>query len=69
MFTHGGVIAQALALATGSRPFAFAGADNASISRLIVSAKRWFVRSFNDTAHLESAQQVTQHRATGAGCP
>jgi 2,3-bisphosphoglycerate-dependent phosphoglycerate mutase len=55
VFTHGGVIAQALALATGSRPFAFAGADNASISRLIVSAERWFVRSFNDTAHLDRA--------------
>ncbi len=52
VFTHGGVIAQALALASGSRPFAFVGADNASISRLMVSAERWFVRSFNDTAHL-----------------
>ncbi len=51
-FTHGGVIGQALALASGSRPFAFNTADNASISRLIVTADRWFVRSFNDTAHL-----------------
>ncbi len=52
VFTHGGVIGQALALASGSRPFAFNTADNASISRLIVTADRWFVRSFNDTAHL-----------------
>ncbi len=52
-FTHGGVIGQALALASGSRPFAFIGADNASISRLIITAGRWIVRSFNDTAHLD----------------
>jgi 2,3-bisphosphoglycerate-dependent phosphoglycerate mutase len=53
VFTHGGVIGQVLALATGSRPFAFNGADNASISRLIVTPDRWWVRGYNDTAHLE----------------
>jgi 2,3-bisphosphoglycerate-dependent phosphoglycerate mutase len=53
-FTHGGVIGQALALATGSRPFAFNGADNASISRVIVTHDRWFVRGYNDTAHLQT---------------
>jgi probable phosphoglycerate mutase len=52
-FTHGGVIGQAMALASGSRPFAFIGADNASISRLVVSSDRWIVRAFNDTAHLD----------------
>jgi 2,3-bisphosphoglycerate-dependent phosphoglycerate mutase len=52
-FTHGGVIGQALALATGSRPFAFNAADNASISRVVVTASRWYVRTFNDTAHLD----------------
>jgi 2,3-bisphosphoglycerate-dependent phosphoglycerate mutase len=52
-FTHGGVIGQALALASGSRPFAFIGADNASISRLVISGDRWLVRGFNDTAHLD----------------
>jgi 2,3-bisphosphoglycerate-dependent phosphoglycerate mutase len=52
-FTHGGVIGQALALASGSRPFAFLGAANASISRMVVTAERWIVRSYNDTAHLE----------------
>ena len=34
IFTHGGVIAQTLALASGSRPFAFLSADNASISQI-----------------------------------
>ena len=52
IFTHGGVIGQALALASGSRPFAFLSADNASISRLVVIERRWIVRGFNDTAHL-----------------
>ena len=52
-FTHGGVIGQALALASGSRPFAFIGADNASMSRLVISGDRWIVRGFNDTAHLD----------------
>jgi 2,3-bisphosphoglycerate-dependent phosphoglycerate mutase len=53
VFTHGGVIGQILAQASGSRPFAFIAADNASISRLAVAGERWFVRRFNDTAHLE----------------
>lgn len=50
---HGGVIGQALALATGSRPFAFLGADNGSISRLVITPQRWILRGYNDTAHLE----------------
>jgi len=58
VFTHGGVIAQALAMASGSRPFAFIGADNASISSLVVVDGKWLVRRFNDIAHLET---------TGAG--
>ncbi len=49
---HGGVIGEALALATGSRGFAFVGADNASISELVVHGDRWVLRRFNDTAHL-----------------
>jgi probable phosphoglycerate mutase len=52
-FTHGGVIGQALALAAGSRPFAFTGAENASISRLVITPERWIVRGYNDAAHLE----------------
>lgn len=51
-FTHGGVIGQVLAMASDSRPFAFNTADNASISRLIITTDRWWLRSFNDTAHL-----------------
>jgi 2,3-bisphosphoglycerate-dependent phosphoglycerate mutase len=51
-FTHGGVIGQALALAAESRPFAFIGAENASISRVVISDDLWIVRGFNDTAHL-----------------
>jgi len=51
-FAHGGVIGQVLAMASDSRPFAFNTADNASISRLIITTDRWWVRSFNDTAHL-----------------
>ena len=55
VFAHGGIIGQILALATGSRPFALAGADNASISHLVVSGDRWVLRRFNDTGHLEPA--------------
>jgi 2,3-bisphosphoglycerate-dependent phosphoglycerate mutase len=50
---HGGVIAVLLAMATGSRRFAFLGADNASISRLVIMPERWILRLYNDTAHLE----------------
>jgi probable phosphoglycerate mutase len=56
VFTHGGVIAQALALASGSRPFAFLSADNGSISRLVVTGQHWVVRGFNDTAHLDGSR-------------
>ncbi|MEV4571206.1 histidine phosphatase family protein [Nonomuraea sp. NPDC049419] len=50
--THAGVIAEALAAATGSRPFAFLGVDNASVSHLVLTEARWILRRFNDTAHL-----------------
>ena len=49
---HGGVIGQLLASATGSRPFAFTGADNGSISEIVVLGDHLAVRRFNDTAHL-----------------
>jgi probable phosphoglycerate mutase len=52
VFTHGGVIGQILADATGSRPFAFTGADNGSVSRLVVAGDQWIVRGYNDTGHL-----------------
>jgi probable phosphoglycerate mutase len=53
VFAHGGVIAAALAEATSSRPFAFIGADNCSVSHLFVVDGAWVLRRFNDTAHLE----------------
>ena len=56
VFTHGGVIAQTLALASGSRPFAFLSADNASITRLVITGRHWIVRGFNDTAHLDGSR-------------
>jgi probable phosphoglycerate mutase len=54
VFTHGGVIGRAMSEATASRPFAFAGADNGSISHLVIAGDRWLVRAFNDTAHLHA---------------
>jgi probable phosphoglycerate mutase len=52
-FVHGGVIGELCRQATGSRPFAFLHADNASITRLVVLADgRRLLRAFNDTAHL-----------------
>jgi len=57
VFTHGGVIGQALAQASGSRPFSFLSADNGSISRLLVTGRGWIVRGFNDTAHLDGQRR------------
>jgi probable phosphoglycerate mutase len=53
VFTHGAVIAQLLAYATGARRFSFIS-DNASISHLIAHEGRWFVRRYNDTTHLHA---------------
>lgn len=55
VFTHGGVIGQLLAMASGSRPFAFIGSDNGSLSSLVVAGDLWTVRGFNDTAHLDDS--------------
>jgi len=49
---HGGVIGQVMNIATGSAGFAFTGADNASISHVVVDGDRWVVRCWNDTSHL-----------------
>lgn len=54
IFTHGGVIGRILSEASGARPFAFNGADNGSISHVVVVGQRWIVRRFNDTAHLDA---------------
>ncbi len=53
-FSHGAAIGEILAQASGSTPFAFLNADNASISRIVVAPDRWVVRGYNDTAHLSS---------------
>ncbi|HET9078339.1 MAG TPA: histidine phosphatase family protein [Acidimicrobiales bacterium] len=53
VFTHGGVIGRIVAEAAGSRPLSFAGANNGSISEIVVAAGHWVIRCFNDTAHLE----------------
>lgn len=53
VFSHGGVIGTVLALAARSAPFAFVGADNASVSQLVVLGDLWLVRTYNDTAHLD----------------
>ncbi len=50
--SHGGVIGQLLHRVTGSRRFAFSGADNASISEVVASPERIVLRRYNDVAHL-----------------
>jgi probable phosphoglycerate mutase len=52
VFTHGGVIGQLLHHVTGSERFAFSGADNASISEIVVTPDRHILRRFNDITHL-----------------
>jgi probable phosphoglycerate mutase len=52
VFSHGGVIAMILHMATQCAPFAFLGADNGSITHLVVTPEHWVVRRFNDTGHL-----------------
>jgi 2,3-bisphosphoglycerate-dependent phosphoglycerate mutase len=54
VFAHGGVIGEALAQAARSRPFAFVGADNGSISHLVIHPGGWDLRRFNDTTHLST---------------
>jgi probable phosphoglycerate mutase len=50
---HGGVIGQLLHHITQSRRFAFSGADNASISEIVVTHERTVLRRYNDTSHLD----------------
>ena len=49
---HGGVIGSVLAKIALSRPFAFGGADNCSISQIVQSEGEWLIRRFNDSSHL-----------------
>ena len=39
-------------LAAGTKGFTFTGADNASISHIVVENDRWVIRCYNDTSHL-----------------
>ena len=58
---HGGVIAHIVAHATGARPFAFNGADNGSITHIVMHEERIIVRGFNDSTHVRS----TLHDGSG----
>lgn len=49
---HGGVVGAALAHVAGSRNFGFNGADNGSISRVVIGPEGMILRGFNDVAHL-----------------
>jgi probable phosphoglycerate mutase len=51
-FTHGGVIGEIFRQAAECRPFAFVGADNGSISHVVLTEGRWILRHFNDIGHL-----------------
>lgn len=50
--SHGGTIGEILRQASASRGLAFAGADNGSISHLVVLGDEWTLRRYNDTGHL-----------------
>lgn len=52
VFTHGGVIGEALAQTASSARLAFSASDNASISQVIIGPGLRAVRRFNDTSHL-----------------
>ncbi len=58
---HGGVIGHLVAHASGAQPFAFNGADNGSITHLVVHGEQIKVRSFNDNTHV----QTTLHDGSG----
>ena len=50
---HGGVIGAAMSIASHSRPFAFRGAENGSISRLVIKDEVMSIRGYNDIGHLD----------------
>ncbi len=48
------MIGEACRLATDCRPFAFAFAENCSLTRLVVLGDgRWLLRGYNETTHLD----------------
>jgi probable phosphoglycerate mutase len=52
VFTHGGVIGQAVGATAGADPYPFNASDNGSVTQLVRTAERWKLRRFNDTTHL-----------------
>ena len=61
---HGGVIGHILAHATGASPFAFNGADNGSITRIVMHEAGIKVRSFNDNLHVQSTLHADSGQLT-----
>ena len=61
---HGGIIAHIVAHATGARPFAFNGADNGSITHIVMVEDRILVRRFNDATHLSMEISAGQSQLT-----
>ena len=51
-FVHGGIVGHILSHAASARRFAFNGADNGSISHIVVTDGRIMLRRFNDASHL-----------------
>lgn len=49
---HAGVVGAAMAIASGSQPFAFNRVANGSISRIVVSGEQMIIQGFNDISHL-----------------
>ncbi len=49
---HGGVIGSVLSQIAKSKPFAFGGADNCSISQIVWTEGDWLIRRFNESSHL-----------------
>jgi probable phosphoglycerate mutase len=64
VFAHGGVIGQAMAETAGCQSFPFNASDNASITELVIDARRWRVRRFNDTAHLQVGAEKDAYAPT-----
>jgi probable phosphoglycerate mutase len=61
---HGGVIGHIVAHATGARPFAFNGADNGSITHIVMIEERIVVRRFNDATHLSEEMSLAGGQMT-----
>ena len=63
-FVHGGVIGHILSDATGARPFSFNGADNGSISHIVMTEGHILVRRFNDSTHLHDEISAAEAQMT-----